>query len=135
MSILQEFKEFSMRGNVVDLAVWVVIWGAFGKIVTSLVVDIVMPLIWVVTGWLNFTDYKIILKAWSVASDGIATIPPVTLNYWTFLQVVVDFLIVAFCIFMVIKAMNKIKKKEEKPADKWPTQEELLTEIRDLLKK
>ncbi len=124
-----------MRGNVVDLAVWVVIWGAFGKIVTSLVTDVIMPLIGVITGGLTFTDYKLVLKAWAPASEGVVAIPPLTLNYGTFLQVVVDFLIVAFCIFMVIKAMNKIKKKEEKPAEKWPTQEELLIEIRDLLKK
>ncbi len=135
MSIVKEFKEFAMRGNVVDLSVWVVIWGAFGKIVTSLVTDIVMPLIGVVTWWLNFTDYKIILKAWVAASGWATAIPPVTLNYGTFLQVVVDFLIVAFCIFMVIKTMNKINKKAIKPTEKWPTQEELLAEIRDLLKK
>ncbi len=135
MSIIKEFKEFAMRGNVVDLAVWVVIWGAFGKIVTSLVTDVIMPLIGVVTGGLSFTDYKAILKPWIPASEWVVAIPALTLNYGTFLQVVVDFLIVAFCIFMVIKAMNKIKKKEEKPSEKWPTQEELLTEIRDLLKK
>ncbi len=135
MSIVKEFREFAMRGNVVDLAVWVVIGGAFGKIVTSLVTDVIMPLIGVITGGISFTDYKIVLKVWIPASEGITVVPPLTLNYGTFLQVVVDFLIVAFCIFMVIKAMNKLKKKEEKPSDKWPTQEELLTEIRDLLKK
>ncbi len=125
-----------MRGNVVDLAVWVVIWGAFGKIVTSLVADIIMPLIGVVTGGLNFTDYKAVLKAWISVSEGVVAIPAVTLNYGSFLQVVVDFVIVAFCIFMVIKAMNKMKKKEEEvPTPSGPTQEELLIEIRDLLKK
>jgi large conductance mechanosensitive channel len=135
MSIIKEFKEFAMRGNVVDLAVWVVIGAAFGKIVTSLVTDVIMPLIGVLTGGLNFTDYKLILRPGVLATEGVAAIPALTLNYGTFLQVVVDFLIVAFCIFMVIKAMNKIKKKEEEPAEKWPTQEALLTEIRDLLKK
>lgn len=135
MSIIKEFKEFAMRGNVVDLAVWVVIWAAFGKIVTSLVTDMIMPLIGVLTGGLNFTDYKVILRPSVSAVEGVTAMPPLTLNYGTFLQVVIDFLIVAFCIFLVIKAMNKIKKKEEKPAEKWPTQEELLTEIRDLLKK
>lgn len=138
MSIVKEFKEFAMRGNVVDLAVWVVIWGAFGKIVTSLVSDVIMPLIGVLTGGLNFTDYKFILKAGTAASEWVAAIAPVTLNYGTFLQVVVDFVIVAFCIFMVIKVMNRLKKKEETPveeAPKWPTQEDLLAEIRDLLKK
>lgn len=135
MSIIKEFREFAMRGNVVDLAVWVIIWGAFGKIVTSLVTDVIMPVIGVITGGLSFTDYKIILKPGVPASEGVAALPPLTLNYGTFLQAVIDFLIVAFCIFMVIKAMNKIKKKEEKPVAKWPTQEELLTEIRDLLKK
>ena len=135
MSIIREFKEFAMRGNVVDLAVWVIIGWAFGKIVTSLVTDVIMPLIGVLTGGVNFTDYKIILKEWTLATaDGIIARPPVTLNYGTFLQVIVDFLIVAFCIFLVIKAMNKLKKKE-KPTPKWPTQEELLIQIRDLLKK
>ena len=135
MSIIREFKEFAMRGNVVDLAVWVIIGWAFGKIVTSLVTDVIMPLIGVLTGGVNFTDYKIILREWLWAtSDGILARPPVTLNYGTFLQVILDFLIVAFCIFLVIKTMNKLKKKE-KPTPKWPTQEELLTQIRDLLKK
>lgn len=137
MSIVKEFKEFAMRGNVIDLAVWVVIWGAFGKIVTSLVADIIMPLIGVLTGGLNFTDYKIILRAGVTAAEGVAAVAPVTLNYGVFLQVVVDFVIVAFCIFLVIKGMNKLKKKEkavrEKP--KWPTQEDILIQIRDLLKK
>jgi len=137
MSIVKEFKEFAMRGNVVDLAVWVVIGAAFGKIVTSLVSDVIMPLIGVVTGGLNFTDYKVILRAWVSASEDVMAIPAVTLNYGNFLQVVLDFLIVAFCIFLVIKAMNRMKKKEkavrEKP--KWPTQEDLLVQIRDLLKK
>jgi len=123
-----------MRGNVVDLAVWVVIGAAFGKIVTSLVTDMIMPLIGVLTGGLNFTDYKAILRPGVLATERVPAVPALTLNYGTFLQVVIDFLIVAFCIFMVIKAMNKIKKKE-KPASKWPTQEELLIQIRDLLKK
>ena len=127
-----------MRGNVVDLAVWVVIGSAFGKIVTSLVSDVIMPLIGVLTGGLNFTDYKLILRAGKAASEWVAAIAPVTLNYGMFLQVVVDFVIVAFCIFMVIKVMNRLKKKEENLVEetpKGPTQEELLTEIRDLLKK
>jgi large conductance mechanosensitive channel len=85
--------------------------------VTSLVADVIMPLIGVLTGGLNFTDYKAILRPGVIASEGVTAIPPLTLNYGTFLQVVIDFLIVAFCIFMVIKAMNKIKKKEEKPAE------------------
>lgn len=127
-----------MRGNVVDLAVWVVIWGAFGKIVTSLVSDVIMPLISVITGGLNFTDYKFLLRAGTAASEWVVAVAPITLNYGMFLQIVVDFVIVAFCIFMVIKVMNRLKKKEEKPVEetsKGPTQEELLTEIRDLLKK
>lgn len=97
-----------------------IIGSAFGKIVTSLVTDVIMPLIGVLSGGLNFTDYKIILKSGLVASaDGaIKAIPPVTLNYGNFLQVVLDFLIVAFCIFLVVKAMNKLKKKEKAVREK-----------------
>lgn len=124
-----------MRGNVVDLAVWVVIGGAFWKIVTSLVGDIIMPIISVLTGGINFTDYKVIIKNAIEELPGIQKgIPAVTLNWGSFVQSAVDFLIVAFCIFLVVKAMAKVQKPAV-PAPKGPTQEELLTEIRDLLKK
>lgn len=136
MKLLKEFKEFAMRGNVVDMAVGVIIGGAFGKIVTSLVNDVIMPAIGFLTGGVNFTEYKFIIKE---ASD---TAEEVAVSWGNFVQTVVDFLIIAFCIFMAIKVMNNLmkKKKEEEapaptPAPAGPTQEELLTEIRDLLKK
>lgn len=133
MGILKEFKEFAMRGSVVDLAVGVIIGGAFGKIVTSLVDDIIMPPIGYLTGGVDFSQIKYVLKA----ADEVAKKPEVAINLGNFINVVIQFLIVAFCIFMVIKALNSMKRKEEvapevAPA---PTKEEtLLTEIRDLLK-
>ncbi len=134
-SFIEEFKAFAMRGNVVDLAVWVVIGGAFGKIVTSLVTDIIMPVLSFFTGGINFTNYKIIVRDAIEEIPGIQkAVPEISLNWWNFLQSTIDFLIIAFCIFLVIKAMAKIQK----PAPvlpKGPTQEELLTQIRDLLKK
>jgi large conductance mechanosensitive channel len=132
MSIVKEFKEFAMKGNVIDMAVGIVIGAAFGKIVSSIVSDIIMPPIGLLIGGVNFSDLKLVLKA--AAGDT----PAVTLNYGNFLQVTFDFLIVAFAIFMVIKAMNAAKKKQEAApaAPPAPTKEEfLLTEIRDLLKK
>ena len=133
MGFVKEFKEFAMKGNVVDMAVGVIIGGAFGKIVTSLVNDIIMPIISKVTGGINFTDLKIILTEGNEA----AGVNEVAFAYGSFIQNVVDFLIIAFCLFMVIKGMNKLKKKEVEapPAPPEPTKEEvLLTEIRDLLK-
>jgi large conductance mechanosensitive channel len=136
MKIVNEFKDFAMKGNVADMAVGIIIGAAFGKIVSSVVGDIIMPPLGLLIGGVNFTDLKIVLKA---AVD--ATHPAVTWNYGNFLQVTFDFLIVAFAVFMVIKAINSAKKKEEvapaaPPAPPIPTKEEiLLTEIRDLLKK
>ena len=131
MAILKEFKEFAMRGNVVDMAVGVIIGAAFGKIVTSLVNDLLMPVIGSFLGNVDFTELKVTL------ADAVGDKPEVTLNYGNFIQVVVDFLIVAFCIFMVIKGINKLsnlkKKEEEAPAPK-PDDVVLLEEIRDLLK-
>lgn len=126
-----------MRGNVVDLAVWVVIGGAFGKIVTSLVTDIIMPILSFFTGGINFTNYKIIVREAIEEIPGIQkAVPEISLNWWNFLQSALDFLIIAFCIFLVIKAMAKLKPATPAPeAPKGPTQEELLMEIRDLLKK
>ena len=132
MKLLNEFKDFAMRGNVVDMAVGIIIGAAFGKIISSVVADIIMPPIGLLVGGVNFTELKVILKA------ATETNPAVTWNYGNFLQVTFDFLIVAFAIFMVIKTINAAKKKEEiKPAaPPAPTKEEtLLTEIRDLLKK
>jgi large conductance mechanosensitive channel len=129
MSFLQEFKTFAMRGNVIDLAVGVVIGGAFGKIVSSLVANIITPVIGLLVGGVDFKNLTVVLK------DGEA---PVTLEYGIFLQNIFDFLIVAFAIFLFIKALNKFQKKEDaKPEAAAPTPADivLLTEIRDLLKK
>lgn len=132
MGMLQEFKEFAMRGNVVDLAVGVVIGGAFGKIVSSVVADMIMPPIGVLMGGVNFTNLKMVLK------EGVGEIPAVTLNYGNFIQSGVDFLIVAMAIFLMIKALNSMKKAEAAapPAapPPPPATEVLLGEIRDLLK-
>ncbi len=138
MSIIKEFKSFAMRGNVIDLAVAVIIGGAFGKIVASFVADIIMPPIGLLVGGVNFTDLKWEMKAAEVI-DG-AEKAAVTLNYGNFLQVTFDFLIIAFAIFMAIKGLNSLQKKDkaapEIPAPPpAPSKEELLlTEIRDLLK-
>ena len=133
MSMLQEFKEFAMKGNVVDLAVGVIIGGAFGKIVTSFVGDVVMPLIGLLAGGVDFTKLGITLKE---AVDDKT--PAVMLNYGNFIQTMVDFTIIAFIIFMVVKLINSLKKKEAAAAATAapePSREELLlTEIRDLLK-
>ena len=128
MGMLQEFKEFAMRGNVVDLAVGVVIGGAFGKIVSSVVADMIMPPIGVLMGGVNFTNLKMVLK------EGVGEIPAVTLNYGNFIQSGVDFLIVAMAIFLMIKALNSMKKAEAAAPPPPPATEVLLGEIRDLLK-
>jgi large conductance mechanosensitive channel len=132
MSMMSEFKDFAMRGNVIDMAVGIVIGGAFGKIVSSFVSDVLMPPIGMMMGGVSFGDLAVVLQE---ASGDVAA---VTLNYGSFIQTVVDFLIIAFAIFMVVKAMNNMKKKEEAApaAPPKPSAEEvLLTEIRDALKK
>lgn len=139
-NLLKEFKEFAMKGNVIDMAVGVVIGAAFGKIVSSLVDDIIMPLVGVATGGMNFTDYKWVIQ--EAVSQGTEIIKPeVTMNWGAWVQTIVDFLIVAFCIFIAIKFMNKLRRNKEEeavapaPAPE-PTKEEvLLTEIRDLLRR
>ena len=136
----QEFKEFAIKGNVMDMAIGVVIGGAFGKIVTSLVSDLIMPLIGAITGGLNFTEWKCVIS--QAVMDGETVVKPeVAITWGNFLQVIFDFLIIALSIFMVVRGINKMKAKFEKPAEPeapaapaGPTQEELLTEIRDLLK-
>ena len=130
--MFKEFREFAMRGNVVDMAVGIVIGGAFGKIVSSFVNDVLMPPIGLLVGGVDFADLAITLQE---ASGDVAA---VTVNYVSFIQTVIDFVIIAFAIFMVVKAMNNLKKKEEAapPAPPKPSAEEkLLTEIRDLLGK
>ena len=132
MKMLAEFKAFAMRGNVADIAVGIIIGAAFGKIVASIVGDIIMPPLGLLIGGVNFTELRVILKAATEVN------PAVTWNYGNFLQVTFDFLIVAFAVFMLIKAMNATRKKEEvKPEPPPPPSKEeiLLTEIRDLLKK
>ena len=139
MGFIKEFKEFAMKGNVMDMAVGVIIGGAFGKIVTSLVSDVLMPVISLATGGIDFTNlfvnlsddvkYKTLAEAQEAGASVFA--------YGQFLQNILDFLIIAFCIFLMLKAINKLNRKKEEPAPeapKGPTQEELLAEIRDLLK-
>jgi len=137
MKMLTEFKQFAMRGNVVDMAVGIVIGGAFGKIVSSFVSDVLMPPIGLLLGGVNFSDLKATLKE-AVVDTGETIAPAVTLNYGSFIQVILDFIIIAFAIFMVIKFMNSLnRKKEEAPAPPPAPAEDitLLKEIRDLLKK
>jgi len=131
MGMAKEFKAFAMRGNVVDMAVGIIIGGAFGKIVSSFVGDVLMPPIGLLLGGIDFSNFALTLK------DATADTAAVTLNYGVFINTVLDFLIVAFAIFMVIKLMNAAKKKEEeapKPPPEPSKQEVLLTEIRDALR-
>ena len=134
---MQEFKEFAMKGNVMDMAVGVVIGGAFGKIVSSLVSDIIMPLISAITGGLSFTDWKWVIREAVMEGETVVK-PELCMTWGNFLQVIFDFIIIALSIFLVIKGINQMKREEPKPeeptAPAGPTQEELLAEIRDLLK-
>jgi len=144
IGLLQEFKAFAMRGNVVDMAIGVIMGGAFGKIVSSIVGDLLMPPIGYLTGGVKFTDLKYQLPKVSIPVPNpenpmvtiTRTLDPVTINYGTFLQTTFDFLIIAICIFALVKIMNALMRKKAeapKPPDPTPT-EKLLTEIRDLLK-
>lgn len=139
MGMMSEFKAFAMRGNVVDMAVGIIIGGAFGKIVSSLVTDVIMPPIGILMGGVDFSDLKFTIKPEVLNDAGEVATAAVTMNYGVFIMTVLDFLIIAWAIFMVIKAMNSMKKKEvaaPPPPPPGPTkEEELLTEIRDLLKK
>ena len=147
-TFLQDFKAFAMKGNVIDMAVGVIIGGAFGKIVTSVVNDLIMPTVGMLVGGVNFTDLKWIMKPEVLAEDGTVETAAVTLNYGNFLQQTFDFLIIALSIFFIIKLIAKLgelNKKEEEaaaaaaaqtpaPAPEPSAEEKLLTEIRDLLK-
>jgi len=135
---LSDFRDFALRGNVIDMAVGVVIGGAFGKIVTSLVDNIIMPAVGVLTGGTNFSDFKYVLKDATIGPDG-TPVPEVAISWGLFVQTIVDFIIIAFCIFMAIRFIQSLRRKSEPEpapaAPAGPTQEELLTEIRDLLAK
>ena len=136
----EEFKTFAMRGNVIDMAVGVVIGGAFGKITTSIVNDIIMPLISMLTGGINFSDWKWVLKEAVLAADGTVEVAEVAVNYGNTIAIILDFIIIAFAVFCMVKALNNLHRKKEEPAPEpepappAPTTEELLSEIRDLLK-
>ena len=137
---LDEFKTFAMRGNVVDLSVGVVMGGAFGKITTSVVNDIIMPAVAMLTDGVSFTDWKLVLKEAVMAADGVTVeVAEVAINYGNLISTIMDFVIIAFAVFCMVKFINGLHKKKEEepapPADPEPTAEEkLLTEIRDLLK-
>ena len=142
----EEFKTFAMRGNVIDMAVGVVIGGAFGKITTSIVNDIIMPLISMITGGVNFSDWKWVLKeaVTEVGADGalVETAAEVSVKFGNTIAIILDFIIIAFAVFCMVKALNSLHRKKEEPAPEpapepeppAPTTEELLAEIRDLLK-
>ena len=142
----EEFKKFAMRGNVIDMAVGVVIGGAFGKITTSIVNDIIMPVIGVLTGGLNFSDWKFVLKeaVTSINEAGEVVAPEVAITFGNTIAIIIDFIIIAFAVFCMVKALNNLHRKKEEPAPEpepepepappAPTAEELLAEIRDLLK-
>ena len=139
MSFIQDFKAFAMKGNVIDMAVGVIVGGAFGKIVTSLVNDIIMPVMSIVTGGDGLKNLKyVIVEAREATAEGATAVAEVAVNYGMFIQNIVDFLIIAFSIFMALKVIMKFKKKEEEkpaPAPAPSNEEVLLGEIRDLLKK
>ncbi len=139
-NFIKEFRDFALKGNVIDMAVGVIIGGAFGKIVSSLVNDIIMPGLGILTGNMNFNEYKVVLREAYVNGVGEA-IPEVAITWGAFVQTIVDFLRIALSIFVAIKAINRLRKQSEKEAAEeaaapaGPTTEELLTQIRDLLAK
>jgi large conductance mechanosensitive channel len=128
MGMLQEFKTFAVKGNMIDMAVGIIIGAAFGKIISSLVGDVIMPPIGILLGGVDFSNLSIILK------EAVGKAPAVTLNYGKFIQTVIDFLIISFCIFIMVKGINTLKRKEEEAPAEPPKNEVLLAEIRDLLK-
>jgi len=128
MSMIKEFKEFAVKGNVVDMAVGIIIGAAFGKIVSSFVGDVIMPPIGVLLGGVDFSNLAFTIK------EAAGSAPAVFISYGKFIQTLIDFTIIAFAIFIVIKALNSLKRKEEEAPAEPPAQEKLLVEIRDLLK-
>ncbi len=137
MGFIQEFKAFAMRGNVMDMAVGIIIGAAFGKIVSSFVADVMMPPLGLITGGVDFSDKKFVLSEAVAASEGVKAVPEISVNYGMFINATINFIIVAFAVFLMIKALNTMKRKEAAaptlpPA---PTKEEiLLTEIRDAIR-
>ena len=137
----KDFKAFAMKGNVIDMSIGVIIGGAFGKIVTSLVSDIIMPILGMITSGINFSSLKLVLKEAEIAPDGKVISPENAINYGNFLDTILNFLIIAFSIFMIIRLLQEAKNKlvkaqeeETEKAEKKPSVEDLLGEIRDLLK-
>lgn len=128
MSMIKEFKEFAVKGNVVDMAVGIIIGAAFGKIVSSFVGDVIMPPIGVLLGGVDFSNLAFTIK------EAAGSAPAVVISYGKFIQTLIDFTIIAFAIFIVIKALNSLKRKEEEAPAEPPAQEKLLVEIRDILK-
>lgn len=136
MGMMSEFKDFAMRGNVVDMAVGIVIGGAFGKIISAFVGGVVMPALSPIMGGVNFADMKYVMTPGVPATETSEAIAEVAIKYGEFFQTIFDFILIAFAIFMVIRQMNKLKKEEEEaPAPSGPSEIDLLTEIRDSLKK
>lgn len=135
--MFKEFKDFIMKGNVIDLAVAVIIAGAFGAIVTSFTNDILMPVIGLALGGMDFANLKFVLQEAALGVDGAVVTEEVAIRYGKFINFIIDFLIIGFVLFLIVRSYNKSKKKKEEApaAPAGPTQEELLTEIRDLLKK
>ncbi len=136
---LNDFKEFALKGNVIDMAVGVIVGGAFGKIVTSLVNDILMPVISIITGGDGYKNLKYVITEGRPAADGVAAVEEVAVNYGLFIQNIVDFIIIALCIFIALRVTMKFMHKEkeaeaEAPAPEPSTEEKLLTEIRDILR-
>ena len=135
MKLLSEFKTFAMRGNVVDMAIGIIIGAAFGKIVNSAVADMIMPPIGLLVGGVDFSDLKLTLRGATAASESGPAQAAVTLNYGLFINHIIDFVIVAFAVFVLVKAVNTLKKKEDPPLPPGPTRDQqLLGEIRDILK-
>ncbi len=134
MGFIQEFKKFAMRGNVIDMTVGIVIGGGFGKIVTSLVNDIILPPIGLIMGGVSFKDLKMVLKPEQLGPAGEVVTPALSFNYGAFIQNIIDFLIIALAVFLMVKLANKFSKKNEPVPPSAPKQEQLLVEIRDLLK-
>lgn len=138
MGFVKEFKEFALKGNLVDMAIAFVMGGAFGKVTTAFVGKVFSPVVGLLMGGIDLKDKKFVLKDAILDADGIETVPEVAMMWGEFFTACIDFILVAFVMFLVIKGMNAMKKKEEAapaPAPSGPSQEQLLTEIRDLLKK